>query len=463
MARVCEAEGADGLSLINAVQALEVDAETRRPVLLNGLGGLSGPAIRPIALRMVCQARRAVKIPICGIGGIASGEDAVEFLLCGATAVQVGTRTTSSRHRGRGRRRHRGLRRAPRRRAAARPDGRARASRSLVIGGELADAGGSTVFPSGEVEAIVFDLDGTLLRHSTAVRARDSPPGSAGSRACRGQTSSRAALCGHGDPLNYAMMLVDRARTPAIAASMDRPRETPQRSGAIRGAACRSRESSSCVAMLAERYPIGVVTNRARREAGGFLSAAVCRNTSGSSSHARTYGGSSHTRPRFGRRLAACAPGRSNARSSSATCRSTCAPHGADGRFRWGSPRACVPRTRLRRAGAAWVLESVRGCRHFSRIWRRCRPPRPSTCAPGAVLAASHRKHPTLATPPRRDPAFLDSSTRKALGCPSRARAPSDSRHVRSVAHPTQVSGGRAASRTASNPTISASPTPATA
>ncbi len=91
MAKVCEGEGADGLSLINAVQALEVDVERRRPVLSNVLGGLSGPAIRPIALRMVWQARNAVSLPICGIGGIASAEDAVKFLLCGATAVQVGT------------------------------------------------------------------------------------------------------------------------------------------------------------------------------------------------------------------------------------------------------------------------------------------------------------------------------------------------------------------------------------
>jgi dihydroorotate dehydrogenase (NAD+) catalytic subunit len=91
MARVCEGEGADGISLINAVQGLEVDVETRRPVLANVLGGLSGPAIRPIALRMVWQASRAVSIPICGIGGITSAADAVKFLLCGATAVQVGT------------------------------------------------------------------------------------------------------------------------------------------------------------------------------------------------------------------------------------------------------------------------------------------------------------------------------------------------------------------------------------
>lgn len=91
MARVCEAEGADGISLINTLQALDVDLATRRPVLRNGLGGLSGPAIRPVALRMVWQASQAVKIPICGIGGIMSGEDAVKFLVCGATAVQVGT------------------------------------------------------------------------------------------------------------------------------------------------------------------------------------------------------------------------------------------------------------------------------------------------------------------------------------------------------------------------------------
>ncbi len=91
MARVCEGEGADGVTLINSVQALEVDVERRRPVLSNVLGGLSGPAIRPIALRMVWQTSRAVRIPICGVGGIATAEDAVKFLLCGATAVQVGT------------------------------------------------------------------------------------------------------------------------------------------------------------------------------------------------------------------------------------------------------------------------------------------------------------------------------------------------------------------------------------
>ncbi len=92
MARVCEGEGASAVSLINTLQALEVDVATRRPVLHNVLGGLSGPAIRPVALRMVWQASRAVAIPICGIGGIETAEDAVKFLLCGATAVQVGTR-----------------------------------------------------------------------------------------------------------------------------------------------------------------------------------------------------------------------------------------------------------------------------------------------------------------------------------------------------------------------------------
>jgi dihydroorotate dehydrogenase (NAD+) catalytic subunit len=68
-----------------------VDVATRRPVLSNILGGLSGPAIRPIALRMVWQASRVVSLPICGIGGITSADDAIKFLLCGATAIQIGT------------------------------------------------------------------------------------------------------------------------------------------------------------------------------------------------------------------------------------------------------------------------------------------------------------------------------------------------------------------------------------
>ncbi|MEE9280386.1 MAG: dihydroorotate dehydrogenase [Myxococcota bacterium] len=93
MARVCQDEGADGLSVINAVQGMMVDVRSRRPALHNVLGGLSGPAILPIALRMVYQVARAVEIPVCGIGGITSAEDAVAFLLCGASAVQVGTFT----------------------------------------------------------------------------------------------------------------------------------------------------------------------------------------------------------------------------------------------------------------------------------------------------------------------------------------------------------------------------------
>jgi dihydroorotate dehydrogenase (NAD+) catalytic subunit len=91
MARVCEGEGADGISAINTLKALVVDVETRRPSLSNGLGGLSGPAIRPVALRMVWQCAQAVEIPVCGIGGICTAEDAIQFLLCGAAAVQVGT------------------------------------------------------------------------------------------------------------------------------------------------------------------------------------------------------------------------------------------------------------------------------------------------------------------------------------------------------------------------------------
>ncbi len=91
MARVCEGEGADGIAAINTLQALEVDPETRRPALANVLGGLSGPAIRPVAQRIVFQIAQAVSIPVCGMGGITCAADAVRFLLCGATAIQVGT------------------------------------------------------------------------------------------------------------------------------------------------------------------------------------------------------------------------------------------------------------------------------------------------------------------------------------------------------------------------------------
>jgi dihydroorotate dehydrogenase (NAD+) catalytic subunit len=91
MARVCEEAGADAVSLVNTFLAMSIDAEERRPRLSNATGGLSGPAIKPIALRMVYEAARAVKIPILGMGGIVTPEDAVEFMLAGATAVQVGT------------------------------------------------------------------------------------------------------------------------------------------------------------------------------------------------------------------------------------------------------------------------------------------------------------------------------------------------------------------------------------
>jgi dihydroorotate dehydrogenase (NAD+) catalytic subunit len=91
MARVAANAGADALSLVNTFLAMSIDAETRKPRLTNVTGGLSGPAIKPIALRMVYEVSRAVSIPVLGMGGIVTAEDAVEFLLAGATAVQVGT------------------------------------------------------------------------------------------------------------------------------------------------------------------------------------------------------------------------------------------------------------------------------------------------------------------------------------------------------------------------------------
>jgi dihydroorotate dehydrogenase (NAD+) catalytic subunit len=93
LAQAAEAAGADALSLVNTFVALAIDPHTRRPRIGAGFGGLSGPAIKPIALRLVCQAARAVKIPVIGLGGIASGVDAAEFLIAGASAVQVGTAT----------------------------------------------------------------------------------------------------------------------------------------------------------------------------------------------------------------------------------------------------------------------------------------------------------------------------------------------------------------------------------
>jgi dihydroorotate dehydrogenase (NAD+) catalytic subunit len=86
-----EKAGGDGISLINTVLGMAIDAKKRRPVLANIVGGLSGPAIKPIALRMVWEVAQVVSIPIIGMGGITTGEDVVEFLLAGATAVGVGT------------------------------------------------------------------------------------------------------------------------------------------------------------------------------------------------------------------------------------------------------------------------------------------------------------------------------------------------------------------------------------
>jgi len=91
MARCAEDSGADAISLVNTFVSLSIDIQTRKPRIANVTGGLSGPAIKPIAVRMVWEAAKAVKIPVIGMGGITTPEDAVEFLLAGATAVQVGT------------------------------------------------------------------------------------------------------------------------------------------------------------------------------------------------------------------------------------------------------------------------------------------------------------------------------------------------------------------------------------
>ena len=91
IARAVEAEGADSISMINTLLGMAIDAGRRRPVLSTITGGLSGPAVKPIALRMVWQTAQVVKIPIIGMGGIASATDAIEFLLAGATAIEVGT------------------------------------------------------------------------------------------------------------------------------------------------------------------------------------------------------------------------------------------------------------------------------------------------------------------------------------------------------------------------------------
>ena len=91
IARAAEAEGADAVSLINTLLGMAIDVERRRPLLSTVTGGLSGPCVKPVALRMVWQTASAVRIPVIGMGGIASWQDAIEFMLAGATAIQIGT------------------------------------------------------------------------------------------------------------------------------------------------------------------------------------------------------------------------------------------------------------------------------------------------------------------------------------------------------------------------------------
>lgn len=91
IARACEDEGADSVSLINTLMGMAVDIERRKPLLSIATGGLSGPAVKPVALRMVWQVAKAVKIPVIGLGGICTATDAIEFLMVGATAIEVGT------------------------------------------------------------------------------------------------------------------------------------------------------------------------------------------------------------------------------------------------------------------------------------------------------------------------------------------------------------------------------------
>ncbi len=96
VARSVEAAGADCISLINTLKAISIDIHRRKPLLGNITGGLSGPAIKPVALYMTCEVAKAVKIPVIGMGGIMTGEDAIEFIMAGATAVQVGTANLSN-------------------------------------------------------------------------------------------------------------------------------------------------------------------------------------------------------------------------------------------------------------------------------------------------------------------------------------------------------------------------------
>ena len=91
IAKACEAEGADGISMINTMLGMRIDLRTKKPVIANKMGGFSGPAIKPVALRMVYQVYEAVKIPIVGMGGLSSAEDVIEMMLAGATAVEIGS------------------------------------------------------------------------------------------------------------------------------------------------------------------------------------------------------------------------------------------------------------------------------------------------------------------------------------------------------------------------------------
>ena len=90
IAKACEEAGADGLSLINTMLGMRIDIERRRPVIANKMGGFSGPAIFPVAVRMVYQVAKAVNIPVIGMGGVSSADDVIEMMLAGATAVEVG-------------------------------------------------------------------------------------------------------------------------------------------------------------------------------------------------------------------------------------------------------------------------------------------------------------------------------------------------------------------------------------
>ena len=91
IAKACEAEGADAISMINTMLGMRIDLKTKKPVIANKMGGFSGPAIKPVALRMVYQVYEAVNIPIIGMGGLSSAEDVIEMMLAGATAVEIGS------------------------------------------------------------------------------------------------------------------------------------------------------------------------------------------------------------------------------------------------------------------------------------------------------------------------------------------------------------------------------------